>query len=845
MENIKEQLKSDKQFLLDKLFHYGSIQKRDKQFSCVHCNSSDALSIKENSDGTYFYHCFSCGTGGDVINLVKEKEGIEFNRAIDILASEKGLKISRNNIQNHNTQEKQYNNNILRDIKKYKINELLSHQEKLLKDKSTDMIEVFKIDSEIKDIQKNNYRFSKEEYKRLAKLIKIKQDKENIIEIDSKLSEKSEDIELILNQEGLILLSAPTGSGKTFTIIQGFSKLSKQFKDRVFIILCPNRVQNEQNGKEYEKYNVHVVIGGVKAEQHINIISGVYEKVDELIQTYRDKDITLVVDEAHELIESISYRDKAISFIDSTYEKCFNTIHLTATPRKLKEFYTYDYQYNFDFKNIDNNLESLNIIPSKDLDETLFTLLKINKNNNKQSLVFMSGSKNDIKTMGDVLNKRGYNVGVITSDDKESPLYLEIVANSTIPVEYDIVLSTKVLECGTNIKNTNIVPIEVVKDINYFNLDSTEQKFARLRSRNGQGYLIVKEPKESKYIRSFDEIKEDLMKISLASIKGIEALKETQLNISIDDYINIMNENIKMHISAITGINGILDFDEDNLQVTINKKKLINKAFKDYDKQFLYDLDMLVNALKGRVKANNIEVLFDIVEDDSIEFKEELQESRKLTKEVKEENSLKAKDIVMKLYKNGYLEEYLHSEDKFQLLQNFKLYVGKDLYNNFKFLEQEEKELLKIEKLFNISEFREDMDLLMKYYSVMKTVAEVDRYAKKISYLTFNQINPKDIPDIYSSYAIIRRKFDKVKDVQGRVTQKDILSLVKDLHKKKLLWQFDKQRLKEDYEKYLTEKDKTKKEKILGRIVNKTIHELGLIYTLVKIEKGYIISSLK
>lgn len=845
MENIKEQLKSDKQFLLDKLFHYGSIQKRDKQFSCVHCNSSDALSIKENSDGTYFYHCFSCGTGGDVINLVKEKEGIEFNRAINLLANEKGLKISRNNIQSHNTQEKQYNNNILRDIKKYKINELLNHQEKLLKDKSTDMIEVFKIDSEIKDIQKNNYRFSKEEYKRLAKLIKIKQDKENIIEIDSKLSEKSDDIELILNQEGLILLSAPTGSGKTFTIIQGFSKLSKQFKDRVFIILCPNRVQNEQNGKEYEKYNVHVVIGGVKAEQHINIISGVYEKVDELIQTYRDKDITLVVDEAHELIESISYRDKAISFIDSTYEKCFNTIHLTATPRKLKEFYTYDYQYNFDFKNIDNNLESLNIIPSKDLDETLFTLLKINKNNNKQSLVFMSGSKNDIKTMGDVLNKRGYNVGVITSDDKESPLYLEIVANSTIPVEYDIVLSTKVLECGTNIKNTNIVPIEVVKDINYFNLDSTEQKFARLRSRNGQGYLIVKEPKESKYIRSFDEIKEDLMKISLASIKGIEALKETQLNISIDDYINIMNENIKMHISAITGINGILDFDEDTLQVTINKKKLINKAFKDYDKQFLYDLDMLVNALKGRVKANNIEVLFDIVEDDSIEFKEELQESRKLTKEVKEENSLKAKDIVMKLYKNGYLEEYLHSEDKFQLLQNFKLYVGKDLYNNFKFLEQEEKELLKIEKLFNISEFREDMDLLMKYYSVMKTVAEVDRYAKKISYLTFNQINPKDIPDIYSSYAIIRRKFDKVKDVQGRVTQKDILSLVKDLHKKKLLWQFDKQRLKEDYEKYLTEKDKTKKEKILGRIVNKTIHELGLIYTLKSDEKGYLISSLK
>ena len=137
------------------------------------------------------------------------------------------------------------------------------------------------------------------------------------------------------------------------------------------------------------------------------------------------------------------------------------------------------------------------------------------------------------------------------------------------------------------------------------------------------------------------------------------------------------------------------------------------------------------------------------------------------------------------------------------------------------------------------------MKTLMKYYQVMKTVAEVDRLAKKISYLEFNEINSKEIPDIYSSYGVIRKKFDKVKEVQGRVTQKDILSLVKELHKKKLLWQFDKQRLKEDYEKYLVEKDKAKKEKILGRIINKTIYELGLIYTLKSDEKGYLISSLK
>lgn len=844
MFDIKESIKRDKQFLLDKLSQYGSSEKRDKQYSCVHCNSSDALSIKENADGTYIYHCFSCGFTGDIINLVSEIEGIKFNEAMKILASEKGISLPKNNKHTHIIPQKNQRkyNPFLQDIKKYKINELLSYQENLLKNKKVDMIEVFKIDNEIKEIKKHNYRFSKEEYKRLINAIKIKRDNEDIIYINKNLNERYDDIEYILNEQGLILMAAPTGSGKTYTIIKAFKKLSKEYDSRVFIILCPNRVQNEQNGKEY---GINVIVGGVSAEQHIAVMSCVYEKVEEVINAYRGKDITLVIDEAHELIESTSYRKKTIELIDAAVKKCYNTIHLTATPRKLKEFYNYNSQYFFNFKEVKNNLDNLNIIPSLDIDKTLFALLKTNKQNNKKSLVFMSGSKNDLKTTGDVLSRKGYNVEVITSDDKNSNAYSNIVNFSTISEECDVILTTKVLECGTNIKNSNMVPIEVVKNSNHFNLDSTEQKFARLRSKNSQGYLIIKEPTENKNIRSFEEIKEELTNISLGSIKGIEALKETQKNIAIDDYIDIMNESIKLHVSAITGISGVLDFDEESLMVTINKKNLINKAFRDYDKQFLYNLDLLAEALKGRIKAKNISVVFDIVEEDSDDMKKELLESKKLTKEVKDENSSKAKAIIMELYENGYLEEYLNAEDKFELLHNFKVFINERLYNQFKFLEQEEKELLKLEKLFNINGLNDDMDVLIRYYNAMKTVAEVDRYAKKISYLEFNEINPKEIPDIYSSYGVIRRKFDKTKDVQGRVTQKDILSLVKELHKKKLLWQFDKQRLKEDYEKYLTEKDKTKKEKILGRIITKTIHELGLIYNLNRDELGYRISSLK
>ena len=98
---------------------------------------------------------------------------------------------------------------------------------------------------------------------------------------------------------------------------------------------------------------------------------------------------------------------------------------------------------------------------------------------------------------------------------------------------------------------------------------------------------------------------------------------------------------------------------------------------------------------------------------------------------------------------------------------------------------------------------------------------------------------------MYSSYGILRRKFDKVKNKQGRITQKDIISVVTELHTKKLLWQFDKQRMKQDFEAYLKETDKKKRDKILKRITEKTINELSLIYEFKKDEKGIKISSLK
>ena len=810
IDEITQKIKSNKQILLGELNRYGSQLSKDKKhYNCCHCNSSDALGIKETNDGYIYYHCFSCNTGGDVIKLVQLQEGVNFLEAIKIICDRYGLDFQSKKIE-------------------FKPDPKVIEAKKLLK-KSDELINKNFEEAYLLRMKANELTEKKSE-----------EEESPVLKINKNLYEYQEEIQTILDLKGYILMTAPTGAGKTYSIVKSFKEKSKD-KDRVFIILCPNRVQNEQNGQDY---NINVVIGGKRTEQHIQVLSAVYEKISEIMEAYRDKKITLVIDEAHQLIESISYREKAIKKIDEASKKAYNVIHLTATDRKLKEYYTYNYIFKFDYETNQNNLDTLSIIPSKDVEENLFKLLKINKNNNKKSLVFLSGSKQNMLNISETLKKKNYNVGTITSTDKHSLLYRNIVEKSSIATKYDVILSTKVLECGTNIKDSNVVPIEVIENPKHFDLDSTEQKFARLRTKNQSGYILFQEKKaEENNIKSFYEIKNDIETSLKYCIEGIKAFISAS-NIGIADIKMALEESLKLYISAVSGaLHNSLEIDE-NLNIIVNKKKIINAAFREYDKQFLYNDDELKKELEKRIKADNVEVLFDISDEETQAFKEDLKETKKLQKEIKEANTEKAKNIINKLASDTYLEEYLYSEDRFLLMQNYENYVP-EVYEKLHFVEEEEKELLKVQKLYNVQVLSENFEMLIKFYNTCKSVSDADRYAKHFNYLTFNQINSGDVPDMYSSYGILRRKFDKVKNKQGRITQKDIISVVTELHTKKLLWQFDKQRMKQDFEAYLKETDKKKRDKILKRITEKTINELSLIYEVRNDEKGYYISSLK
>ena len=145
-DDIKNELKSDQQILINELARYGShLSKNKKHYSCCHCNSSDALSIKQTDNG-YMYNCFSCNTGGDVIKLVENQEGVKFQEALKILCD-------RYNI-DYIKPKKQSNPGVNKDklIDYYK-----EKSERELKKGNLD--EAYESRMKVHDIEEQNYKF--------------------------------------------------------------------------------------------------------------------------------------------------------------------------------------------------------------------------------------------------------------------------------------------------------------------------------------------------------------------------------------------------------------------------------------------------------------------------------------------------------------------------------------------------------------------------------------------------------------------------------------------------------------------------------------------------------------
>ncbi len=662
--------------------------------------------------------------------------------------------------------------------------------------------------------------------------------------IDRYISEYLDDIISMLETPGMHLLVAPTGTAKTFSMLSkdmSFRILAKKYPNRIFIIACPNRIQNEQNKMFYK---VFCLVGGAKATDiNTNIITMVYEKANEAMKEFivnSGKEVTLIIDEGHQLVSSINYRKESIKALEELSIKSFNTVHLTATPRVLEDLYHYNSKIKFEFKDEDGSctIEKLYIMPVEDVEGSLIYQIKAINKKGKQVLVLIN-SNESITQYKEILEGAGLKVGAVTRQrKKDNEVYDSIVKDSIIPNDYDVVLATSLLECGTNINNINIVPIFVVSQANYFDLDKAEQGFARLRKKNEYGVLLIKkyELGENNKIIDKETIKKTLRFKLEKTCRDMNELIDFFLNrgYSKDDAVSYAKGNLNLTSTASdeTLGQGVIEFEDSLGKFIINEKKFTLKVYSNLDKQYIYNVNLLSDYLKGHIKAKDIVLReYDKVDEES---KKELALINSEKKESKEAISLGARQRILSYKKSPYLYEYLNNPS---IIEMFSPRAIED----FEFIALE-KNQLKILKGLIIDESI-GYDLALDLYEKYEKKSDLYKEVEKIIFLNNNNSIPlmsNGVDKLKNEYGLMRRVLDPVCYKRGKLSNKKTIELIEDLIQYKC---FSK---KKQYEKYLNETDKSKKEKIFLKLKGHVLTRISLIYNIYTRDDGRIeITSLK
>ena len=326
---------------------------------------------------------------------------------------------------------------------------------------------------------------------------KIKKCKYQQYLLDNKDNE--EVLDEAIRSKGIKLVIAPTGAGKSYSLIERARILTAQDKNCKVIIALPTRTLALQVGTQK---GVYKMVGGDNFNPNSQIISSTYEKMFEienyiLTQRILNKQVKiyLILDECHLLVSQHLFREQAIKSLIQYIEKNYfeSTLLISATPSPMSLFRA-DEIIQFQSTNKTPVIDKVEIVTVDDATEYIknldfqkeFPFIRLN---NKPEIDRL------IKDMSQKMVR-------ITRDDKNTSYYKDIVDNSKINnTGVDGMLVTSVLEAGVNITDypENIIPTAVFTDWK-ISTDDIEQFLNRVR-RTAKNHvkcarIVLNRPKE-------------------------------------------------------------------------------------------------------------------------------------------------------------------------------------------------------------------------------------------------------------------------------------------------------------------------------------------------------------
>lgn len=670
-----------------------------------------------------------------------------------------------------------------------------------------------------------------------------------IIEYQNKISEKAEDLKIYLVKKGKYLVIAPTGGGKTYTVINGFNELSRIYKDYYFIIACPNRVQNEQNEKSYPHCEIYSLVGGNKVHEDRTKISMVYEKANEIIDNHfinENMKIVLVIDEAHELIYSDKkdFRHKAISQLEELESKCHTVMHLTATPRPNLHLYEYDDVVKFEpinRKDI-NNVGKFLALRSPDSKQTLCDSIKKFLSQDYKILLHYNNI-DDSRNLQVLLqeNFKGKKISLYNSNrettrqEEYKRIHKSITEDSLIPGDIDILITSSKITNGTNINNKGFIPIMYVDSKIHFNLDMAEQFYPRLREGTDLALLIYQDTEGKGDIIKLDDIIKSETEKAECGIKAIEFTFNMMKQCTDEpskEIKKLLDAN-KWSYKVGTNLYSFIEYDEEKDTVFINKKKLVRYCIGVSDTSLLNDSQELLKKLKSRIKANTLSCGIDLpgANKDSQKLKESKANKKASKKEYKEEKISELKTMIQdednKKILKTYLTQYKDESEDLKLKLT-KSSMAEDLRELVDELEQEETIFKSILRVCESNRIHTDTESFRETLSIYIDSGLDEIEFKNRLYVHWNNLDFKVFTSIQNEYTTIRRTLDEVKDKQGRLTEQIQFDLCRKLFPKL---------------KYADSK------KLRPGQKSKLLQELERVYNLIEIktkrEKSLRVSSLK
>lgn len=306
-------------------------------------------------------------------------------------------------------------------------------------------------------------------------------------------------VDSLLSGKGIKLVIAPTGSGKTSSLISGAGRLVSGQKGYRVVFDLPMRALAIQLGNSGE---VRAMVGGDSFDEESPLIATTYEKMYEVENHIMGQKFlgkteknVLVLDESHLLTTQHTFREKAIKAVIGCIERGdFHSIVLvTATPEPMG-LYHFDEIVEFRSRDTRPSIDRLEII---EVDDPIEYVRGID-----YSREFPFIRLNNTDEIDRLMAQMPQTFARLTKDDKGTKAYLDIVEHGRIDGSgIDGMLTTSVIEAGVSITDypDNIVPMAVFPD-NNISADDIEQFLNRIRAKGNKhvecARVIVKKPKQ-------------------------------------------------------------------------------------------------------------------------------------------------------------------------------------------------------------------------------------------------------------------------------------------------------------------------------------------------------------